>query len=105
MNIVKKRNPDSQNDGPQQPMLPRDLPVLRTFVVEKRLNKRGDFIDSTVEAHGVAFDDAGMVSFIVFFWVDADKTQPAQANKLVIAAGAWNSVVEINPLFPVMEKH
>ena len=99
----KKRNPEQTVIDIPQPTIPRELPALRTFVVR---GFGGDAAaERTVEAHGVAFDDAGMVSFVVFFWVDAAKTQPAQAQKLVMSAGAWLEVEEVNPLFPSIEKH
>ncbi len=100
----KKHNPGPEvvDAGPQQPMLPRELPALRTFVV--RYNNADD--DQIVEAHGVAFDEAGMVSFVIFFFLDGEnRQQPAQANKLVLGPGVWLEVAEINPMFPVMEKH
>ena len=99
----KKRNPEQGIEAPQQPTLPKELPALRTFVVRY---DNGKDADRTVEAHGVAFDEAGMVSFIIFFWLDGEnKQQPAQANKLVLGPGTWLDVEEVNALFPMMEKH
>ena len=112
----KKKNPDvpkPDNGGESQSMIPRELPPLRTFVV-----RAGDltFNDKTkawerpvtrvVDAHGLGIDESRMISFVVFFWLDAEKkTTPAQATKLCLNADAWDDVEEINPLFPTLEKH
>jgi hypothetical protein len=97
----KKKNPEStgKQDDEQQMMIPRDLPPLRTFIVRYGADER------LVEAHGLAIDEARMVSFIVFFWLDPkQKTQPTQAAKLVLNADAWDEVEEINAAFPTLEK-
>lgn len=111
----KKQNPTPaaiEQGGPPAVLLPRELPPLRTFVV-----RSGEFVyvekekawvranQRVVEAHGLGIDDARMISFVVFFFLDEAKTQPAQAQKLVLNADAWDEVEEINPLFPTLEKH
>lgn len=105
----KKRNAtppkDEDNDTPQ---IPTKLPPLRTFILrQERMNDLGDFVvvDRQIDAHGLAIDEARMISFVVFFWLDGDRTQPAQTSKLVINSDDWAEVEEINPLFPVLETH
>ncbi len=110
MSNFKKRNQEKQviDVGPQGPTLPRTLPPLRTFVV-RTFDADGDrspngYMERTIEAHGVQFDEGHMVSFVVFFFLDGAHTQPAQAQKLVLNSDAWTEVEEINLLFPVLEK-
>jgi len=112
----KKRNPAPAPLTPgdnQQAMTPRELPPLRTFVL-----RAGDYEYNTktsqwerpivrvVDAHGLGIDDARMIAFTVFFWLDPEnKTQPAQATKLALNADSWDEVEEVNPLFPTMKGH
>ncbi len=107
----KKRNPDTagdtKTDGPEQPpSIPRELPPLRTFVVRQPDLNNGGQLERTVEAHGLGVDENRMMSFVVFLYpVANDRTQVAQATKLILNADAWDEVEEINPLFPTQEKH
>ncbi len=94
MEIVKKRNEDESNE--QAPPAPIALPPLRTFVLTSDLS--GERI---VEAHGMAIDEAGYITFIVFFIVDG---KPTQAPKFIANVAEW-LVEEINPLFPVLVKN
>ena len=97
MNIVKKRNPDKQDNGPTNPPSIPSVPELRTFIVNS-----GQVTQRNVEAHGLAVDESRMLSFFVFFMVDG---QPAQAPKLFVNSDSWDTVEEINALFPVLLKH
>ena len=84
------------------PVVPKELPALRTFLVRYHDNDEV----RTIDAHGVSFDETGMAAFVVFFFVDGETQQKvAQANVLVAAAGSWKDVEEVNALFPTMEKH
>lgn len=97
LDIVKKRHSD---DGPLQgPPPPPQAPPLRTFVISGINQATGEPISRTVDAHGLAIDEARMISFIVFFQMDGKLVQTA---KLVINADAWTDVEEINVLFPTM---
>lgn len=111
----KKRNPDPPEGGDSDTpavMTPPSIPPLRTFAV-----RQGDYIWNekakawerpivrVVEAHGLGIDEARMISFVVFFFVDGNPTMPAQAQKLVLNSDAWDEVEEINAAFPTMGKH
>lgn len=104
----KKRNAtppkDDDNDTPQ---IPTKLPPLRTFVLRTHDidPKTGKPAERQIDAHGLAIDEARMISFVVFFWLDGDHSHPAQTSKLVINSDDWAEVEEINPLFPVLETH
>lgn len=111
----KKKNPTppDNSDDKQQLMIPREMPPLRMFVIrhgepawnEKTLCWERPVL-RTVEAHGLGIDEERMISFVVFFFLDGEaRQQPAQANKLVLNADAWDEVEEINALFPETRKH
>ena len=96
LDIVKKRNSDEGNlGGPSSPV----APPLRTFVISGVNQATGEPTSRTVDAHGLAIDEARMISFIVFFHMDGKLVQTA---KLVINADAWTDVEEINVLFPTV---
>lgn len=101
----KKRNPaPPKDDDNNTPMMPKELPPLRTFVV-RQIGFDGRPIERIVEAHGLGIDDARMISFVVLFWLDDTHTRAAEASKLVLNSDAWEEVEEINPLFPTLPKH
>lgn len=119
----KKRNVEPSGDGDegsqgaQAP--PTVLPPLRTFVIRKAgyswktvadawgFTLVGDTdVPRTVHAHGLAIDEARMISFIVFLRPNPnDQTLVAQTNKLILNSDAWDEVEEINVLFPELEAH
>ena len=111
----KKRNPEppANSGDSDQSLIPRELPPLRTFVVREGApaydvqgQPTGRPVTHVVEAHGVAKDENdGALLFIVFFFVDAEKTKLAQATKLIIQPHAYDEIEEINPLFPTITKN
>jgi hypothetical protein len=122
----KKRNPDppAKTEGGAKSgevMTPPVMPPLRTFIVRKQgysWNFKAEvWVETTsvmsngvdrprvVEAHGLGIDEARMISFEIFFFVDGDPAKPAHAPKLVLNSDAWDEVEEINAAFPVSVKH
>lgn len=106
----KKRNeqPPQDDDNEQAPPVLRVLPPLRTWVVRSEGfdSVEGDvIIERTIHAHAMGVDELGALSFLVVFWGDPQQTQPVQATKLVLNAGTWLEVEEINLAFPEMVTH
>jgi hypothetical protein len=105
----KKRNPDPPkgDSGVKsgEVMTPPVMPPLRTFVVRAFDHATGTNTERVVEAHGLGIDEARMISFEIFFFVDGDPAKPAHAPKLVLNSDAWDEVEEINAAFPVSVKH
>lgn len=101
MSVVKKRNPDAeQGDGSakEAPPTPPQLPPMRTFIIRSHNYTTGEGVERVVDAHGLAVDEARMLSFIVFFLLDG---KPVQSTKLFLNSDAWTDVEEINENFPV----
>ncbi len=99
--------PPAETNDNQQSMIPKELPPLRTFVL-RQLNPNGDgtVVEREVVAHGLMIDEARMISFVVFFYLDPlTRLQAAQALKLVLNSDAWLEIEEINPMFPELMTH